>query len=704
MLDNSKSILAKLLASENINVEHRKTQTAYFDLKNRTLVCPIWKDMTSELYDLLMGHEVGHALNTPEQGWHNAIVKHKDARRFKAYLNILEDARIEKKMKLRYPGLKPSFFKAYQKLYNDDFFGILGMPYDKLPLIDRINLHFKLGPFMNVKFSEKEAVFIPRIEELETWEEVEVLAEELYAKALEDSLTNRMAKFDSEGENDPDEDLEEGDWSTAEYEEFDEDDSVESITDKAFREKESELLSEKSLPYVYVNLPKANLENIVVPHKSIHSYLSSYFSESMYAEELKELVYKKFLDSNKKIISYLVKEFELRKNARQFSRASVAKTGELDIKRVFGYKYNDDLFKRMTIIPKGKSHGMIMNIDLSGSMSDSIRETIEQTIILATFCRKVGIPFRVFGFSDNDVSHKMFLPTRNVPYYEQLNPLKFSKNIKDYVTIDTNFHLKEYLSSSMSNLEYMTALKNWLLLAECYVHRSNRFKDLIKDVEKRYIAQDSLCIPESEELKNTPLNEAIIASIGIVEQFRNNFKLDIVNTIFLTDGESNCSKSFITEERKIKSYSWINDNTDVNIIIKDPVTNKSTHVPPGVAITQGFLALLKTITNTKTLGFFIVNRSVKRQIEYSSKRLGVQVDEKAVRTFNKQKFLNVKTLGYNEHYFIPGGESLSTKSTDEENEFDTAVNKREIKSAFLKMQQSKLINRVLLSRFIAEIS
>jgi hypothetical protein len=206
MLDNSKSILAKLLASENINVEHRKTQTAYFDLKNRTLVCPIWKDMTSELYDLLMGHEVGHALNTPEQGWHNAIVKHKDARRFKAYLNILEDARIEKKMKLRYPGLKPSFFKAYQKLYNDDFFGILGMPYDKLPLIDRINLHFKLGPFMNVKFSEKEAVFIQRNEEVETWEEVEVLAEELYAKALEDSLTNRMAKFDSEGENDPDED------------------------------------------------------------------------------------------------------------------------------------------------------------------------------------------------------------------------------------------------------------------------------------------------------------------------------------------------------------------------------------------------------------------------------------------------------------------------------------------------------------------
>ena len=701
MLDNSKSILAKLLASENINVEHRKTQTAYFDLKNRTLVCPIWKDMTSELYDLLMGHEVGHALNTPEQGWHNAIVKHDDAKRFKAYLNILEDARIEKKMKLKYPGLKPSFFKAYQKLYNDDFFGILGMPYDNLPLIDRINLHFKLGPFMNVKFSEKEAVYIPRIEALETWEEVQALAEELYDKAVEDSMTYRQGADMPNGEEEDDDG--EGEWSNVVYDELDED-SVESITDRAFREKENELVSEKSLPYVYFNLPKANLENILVPHKSIHSYFNSYFSESMFADELKDLVYKKFLDNNKKIISYLVKEFELRKNARQFSRASVAKTGELDIKKVFAYKYNEDLFKRMTIVPKGKSHGMIMFIDLSGSMMDSIKETIEQTIILATFCRKVGIPFRVFGFSDNDVSHKMFLPSQNVQYYEQLNPLKFSKNIKDYATIDTNFHLKEYLSSSMSNLEYMTALKNWLLLAECYVHRNFRFKDLISDCEKRYTAQENLCIPESEELKNTPLNEAAIASVSIVEQFRINFKLDIVNTIFLTDGESNCSKSFITEERKLKSYSWTTDNNDINVVIKDPKTNKSIHVPPGVSVTQGFLGLLKMITNTNTLGFFIISRSVKRQIEYSSKRSGFQFDEKSVRTFNKQKFLNFKTIGYNEYYFIPGGEALSTKNTEEENDFDSAVNKREIKSAFLKMQQSKLINRVLLSRFIAEIS
>ena len=72
-LVESKSLLAKLLAEENLTVQHRQTPTAYFDVKSRTLVCPILKEMSSELYDLLMGHEVGHALFTPPEGWHQAV-------------------------------------------------------------------------------------------------------------------------------------------------------------------------------------------------------------------------------------------------------------------------------------------------------------------------------------------------------------------------------------------------------------------------------------------------------------------------------------------------------------------------------------------------------------------------------------------------------------------------------------------------------
>jgi hypothetical protein len=71
-----KSLLAKLLATEDVSIEHKNVETAYFDLKTRKIVLPNWKDMPEFLYDLFIGHEVGHALETPAEGWHNAVTNH----------------------------------------------------------------------------------------------------------------------------------------------------------------------------------------------------------------------------------------------------------------------------------------------------------------------------------------------------------------------------------------------------------------------------------------------------------------------------------------------------------------------------------------------------------------------------------------------------------------------------------------------------
>ena len=55
-LVNTKSMLAKLLASENITVEHGNYETASMDVKNRVLRLPIWKEMSGSLYDLMVLH------------------------------------------------------------------------------------------------------------------------------------------------------------------------------------------------------------------------------------------------------------------------------------------------------------------------------------------------------------------------------------------------------------------------------------------------------------------------------------------------------------------------------------------------------------------------------------------------------------------------------------------------------------------------
>ena len=63
----AKSYLAKLLATENLTVEHRKVETAYFDLANRLLVVPIWKGMNNDILDMLLAHEICNALYTPQK-------------------------------------------------------------------------------------------------------------------------------------------------------------------------------------------------------------------------------------------------------------------------------------------------------------------------------------------------------------------------------------------------------------------------------------------------------------------------------------------------------------------------------------------------------------------------------------------------------------------------------------------------------------
>jgi len=47
-----------------------------------------------------------------------------------------------------------------------------------------------------------------------------------------------------------------------------------------------------------------------------------------------------------KEVNYLVKEFECKKAADSYARATTARTGVLDTTKLHTYKYNEDLFQR----------------------------------------------------------------------------------------------------------------------------------------------------------------------------------------------------------------------------------------------------------------------------------------------------------------------------------------------------------------------
>ena len=181
------------MASENLTVEHQKIHTAKFDPVNRVLYLPIWQDMTGFMYDHLGGHEVGHALYTPADGWHDAALDKTKDKNFKSFLNVVEDARIEKKVTRKFPGLKSSFRKGFQELLDRDFFGIRYKDVNALAFIDRLNLYTKSQYTIDyIKFSLEERVYIAKVQNLETWEDVLSLTNEIYDYSKNEQLEMQM--------------------------------------------------------------------------------------------------------------------------------------------------------------------------------------------------------------------------------------------------------------------------------------------------------------------------------------------------------------------------------------------------------------------------------------------------------------------------------------------------------------------------------
>ena len=169
-----KTNLAKLLATENLVVEHANVETASFDVVNRVLTLPVW-EASENVYDMLVGHEVGHALYTPNEMIDSDIPT--------SYVNVVEDARIERMIKSTYPGLIKSFASGYKELIKKDFFEIAGKDHREFNLIDRINLYFKIGiadVSCVIPFKEEEKKFIELTRTATTFAEVCKIAREIH--------------------------------------------------------------------------------------------------------------------------------------------------------------------------------------------------------------------------------------------------------------------------------------------------------------------------------------------------------------------------------------------------------------------------------------------------------------------------------------------------------------------------------------------
>jgi len=368
------------------------------------------------------------------------------------------------------------------------------------------------------------------------------------------------------------------------------------------------------------------------------------------------------------------------------------------------------------LIPKGKSHGLILLLDCSGSMSDNMAGSIEQILVLAMFCRKVNIPFRVFGFTDCSGTFKI---DRNIETYNEYdnNIRSFSNKVGELGF--SNVQLREYINSKMSNVEFTKSLRNMILLKQSY------------NLNGRY---NRVGRPLSENLSNTPLIQAVFAVGSIMENFRQTNNLDLTSLVIVHDGDSDSSAHYNVEyEHKnsegevtkyVRSYSF--DIHQYNVVVRDrknkfeyamKMDNKKDYsYHTNEVLLRSALEWIRVVGKTKVFGFFILasrQNSTKNAIRNryhfedgttiedmrKNNSIGAYEKEKElIRKFKQDKFLIANTAGYNSFYLIAGGVDLQTE--EEQIEIDGKVTSHKLKTAFMKMAKKKQVNRVLVSKFI----
>ena len=706
-----KSQLAKLLATEDLVVEHKKVETACFNVHTRVLTLPMWEKASGTVYDLLVGHEVGHALYTPDEDW---LKEHKIPPQF---VNVVEDVRIEKLMKRRYAGLSKTFYRGYEELAEEDFFQIADDDLSTYNLADKVNLYYKLGNFVTIPFVDDEQEIVSMIGETETFADVLVAAEALYkfckAKQQEETKT-QMDSLESqqtggnqpasdfsdqpEGENDNDQEqpgetdsfggTAEGDQQpTTSGGETNEEPEVKTM--ESLEEALKQLVENGGPENVYLELPKLDLNKIIVPNSEIHDkckeYWGSWIEEQEHStEEIFGEVDKKFVEfkrSAQKEVNYLVKEFECRKAADSYARATTARTGVLDCTKLHTYKYNEDLFKKVTTLADGKNHGLVFILDWSGSMGDVMLDTVKQLFNLVWFCKKVAIPFEVYAFTSD-------YPLVKYDENNKANIRELAYTKKDgLVQVGEWFSLMNMLTSKTNGKTLEEQMKNIFRLANAF--RWNSFV--------RYN------IPYGLSLSGTPLNETLIALHQILPKFQKENKLQKVQCVVLTDGEAAMLKYHRELQRKFEAEPFMGtSNIYSNSYLRDRKTGMTYSLDcEWYEFTDILLRNLRD--KFKDINFIGIRVLESRDAGSFIRRycgyFGPE-NEKTMSVWRKEKAFTIKKSGYHSYFGI----SANALAQDADFEVAEDATKTQIKSAFAKSLKSKKMNKKILGEFVELIA
>ena len=757
------STLAKLLATEDIHVTYKNARTASFDVKTRELVIPIMKEMSKDIQDLMTLHEVGHALFTSLDMLQESIKRKLDHSFVNVIEDVRIEKAIQNKYRGSKSAFKRGyqdligmdffetngkdinkynlidrinlFYKHHENVkFSEDEkvwvkkVGDCVTEKDVLDVAEELHAYIKdnkesqgenednsskmLAPDMDSgeDTAEQEGKMIYSgmqfsDDEGDTEESEEESTESSNSSESDGQEEETETTASSGGDEEAEESKVESSTDSIEGGQSDGDATIKSVTDQASRNSLDDLVDNNAEEKKFVNIPKINLKETIVDYKKVTEMLDKTYTpdtigdcKTFYDVTLDDIT--KYEKDAKKVVSYMVKEFEMKKAADQYARASVSKTGSLDMGRLHTYKYNDDLFKKVTTLPGATSHGLVMFLDWSGSMQYNISGTMKQLFNLVWFCNRVKIPFEVYAFTDQMGGRYR----KSDGVYVANKKVKTGDMKVEYVK------LLNFMSSRMSKVELKKMTHQLFMLSESFAP----YRDWqVKGYPKRPI--------KDLYLGGTPLNATIITAMDLLPKFKSETGVQKVNTIFLTDGASHDLSNFYT--------STVNRDGDVvegqgyfgtkKTVITDPISNTKVFYKEelGKRIyswdiqTQLLLKLLKSrMPEMNIVGFFIAGEGRKGKIGQRTiqDKFGItkwnnpKEWKQVLETIRKDNVAVCTSQGYDEYYILPGSPAFEVETNlDEVNHHST---KAQLKRAFTKFASGKTLSRPVLNKFIAMVA
>jgi cobalamin biosynthesis protein CobT len=795
--------LARLLATENIRVEHQPVPTAMFDTASRTLVLPVWRGMSQDLYDMLVGHEVGHALWTPASDAvvTDAIKRVRTAGApsdvwAKSLLNIVEDARIERKIKEKFPGIRRNFTIAYRELIARDIFGLAGGDPSSKGFVDRFNLYHKCGALglMQVAFDSQEQALVNRGQITESFEDVVRLCEDICAFMRDendgsqqgeggegkpgkgkpqqgdqqgdaDADSQGSAPSDDAGEqgdaavngqaDDADADTErpqgdkgdgqpqqgkqqgkpqgekseekpgekgeqtaEGDPGTGRSADKGSNIGENISTDSSMTDGLGKMADTRNAGYYnqYGEAPKFRMDRLVVTAEDVIALWRDQFAAAPKALALVDSLHAHWLRDNQPTILNMVKRFEQRKAADDAKRTMTAKSGRIDTSRLAYYKVSEDLFLSMTTTTDGKSHGLVMVVDWSGSMSGVLGSVVSQVLCLVEFCRKAGVPYEVYAFSDCVSGWKQ---GEQVAYDDYSGKYEVTDAVAGALN-PAGFRMVQFLRSGMSRADHADAVRG--LISVMAMHGYAPFTEQMRPMAQAinpsvsayyptdylYTIAPGFRAPQALSLNGTPLNEALLACADIVEAFRKRTGAQIVNLAVLTDGEA--SRSVGVHKGAVAKDGYKKDRAGYDrypAVVLRWGSKQYSFVEIGANRygradeTNAIIRYLRDRTGARCYGFFLASdKSAERMVKsggYFAWKTPQQ-QEAAKQQLDTDGSCIVPHAAYDEYYLV--GIDSRTESEDFMDRLDTtALSARKIASSFAKGMAARSTSRTIMVRF-----